>query len=255
MKNKISLYIMMISGILLSSCEKQLELNPRASLSPEIVGAADAPKLMSGIYDALQNGNTSFYYLSYATEDLSADNLRYRATFFQHGEIDDNSILTSNVLVSRYFNGPYVVIQRANDLIEILNNNTSIPANVKTPLLGQAYFLRAYGYYRLVTLFGAVPIVNNRDVVKVARNTEEQVYEKIIEDLNLSIQNPAPFTNSKFVSVEAAKGLLARVYLIRGNNTEAKRLADEVIASNKFSIATNYATMFTAPYESPEHIF
>ncbi|MBC7387567.1 MAG: RagB/SusD family nutrient uptake outer membrane protein, partial [Opitutaceae bacterium] len=160
MKKKILYFTTAIMLATAVSCKKSLELNPRASLSPEVVGAADAPKLLNGIYDALQSGNTSFYYLSYATEDLSADNLVYRATFFQHGEVNNNAILVNNVLVSRYFNGPYVVIQRANDLIEILNTNTSIPDNVKKPLLTQAYFLRAYGYYRLVTLFGPVPIVN-----------------------------------------------------------------------------------------------
>ncbi|WP_304064119.1 RagB/SusD family nutrient uptake outer membrane protein [Pedobacter glucosidilyticus] len=257
MKTKILLNIAVACSLVFAtSCEKALdEVNPRASLSPEVIGAADAPKLLNGIYDALQTGNTTFYYLSYATEDLSADNLRYRATFFQHGEIDDNAILTSNVLVDRYFIGPYAVIQRANDLIEILNSNSEIPANIKTPLLGQAYFLRAYGYYRLVTLFGPVPIVNNRDIVKIPRSTEDQVYTKIIEDLNFSIQNPAPFTDSKFASVEAAKALLARVYLIRKNYGEAKRLADEVIASTNFAITNNYSSMFTPPYESTEHIF
>lgn len=255
MKKKI-FYIAALFGVLSTvSCEKSLELNPRASLSPEVVGVADAQKLLTGIYDALQNGNTTFYYLSYATEDLSADNLVYRATFFQHGEVNNNLILVDNVLVSRYFNGPYVVIQRANDLIEILNTNTTIAESLKKSLLTQAYFLRAYGYYRLVTLFGPVPIVNNRDVVKVPRNTVDQVYAKIIEDLNLSITNGGEFTDSKFISALASKALLARVHLIRKNYTLAKQLAEEVISSGKFTLSNNYAANFTAPYISSEQIF
>lgn len=256
MKTKLFKNIILASCIVIaSSCEKSLdEVTPRASLSPEIVGAADAPKLLNGIYDGLQTG-TDLYYLSYATEDLSADNLTYRATFFQHGEINDNSILTANVLVSRYFNGPYVVIQRATDLIDILNSNTSIADNIKKPLLTQAYFLRAYGYYRLVTLFGAVPIVNNRDVVKVPRNTADEVYAKIIEDLGLSITNGGEFTDSKFASALASKALLARVYLIRKNYPLAKQNADEVINSGKFSLSTDYSASFAAPYNSSEQIF
>src|SRR5690606_15104781 len=208
----------------------------------------------NGIYDAFQVGtpNSGYAYLSYVTEDLSADNLKYRATFFQHGEIDDNMILAENVLVSRYFNFPYVAIQRANDLIEIVNNSANMTDATKNKLLGSAYFFRAYGYYRLVTLFGAVPIVFNRDVVPVPRSSVDDVYGQIIDDLLASIQNPAVFTNSNNVSVEASKALLARVYLIRGDKVNAKKYALEVINSGKFEIEPDYGKMFTAPYRSEE---
>jgi hypothetical protein len=125
----------------------------------------------------------------------------------------------------------------------------------KKRLLGSAYFFRAYGYYRLVTLFGAVPIVPNRDIVELPRNSVDEVYAQIISDLKLSIENPAPFDNSNKVSTEAAKALLARVYLIKGEKALAKQYALEVINSGKFTIESNYANMFTTPYESREHIF
>lgn len=254
MKNKIIFALMAIGLTVFTACKKQLDVNPVASLSPEVVGPAEAPKLLNGIYDALQSGNTSYYYLSYATEDLSADNLVYRATFFQHGEVDNNAILTNNVLVARYFIGPYAIVQRANDLLEILNSG-SIPDATKKPLLTQTYFLRAYAYYRLVTLFGPVPIVFNRDVVKVKRNSVDDVYAQIISDLKASIDAGTDFTDAKFASIQASKALLARVYLIRKNYPLAKQYADEVINSGKFQVTSNYASIFTTPYVSTEHIF
>ncbi|GAA3974784.1 RagB/SusD family nutrient uptake outer membrane protein [Pedobacter ginsengiterrae] len=255
MKNKIIFAAMAIGLTVFSSCEKQLDVNPVASLSPEVVGPAEAPKLLNGVYDALQVGsNTSYYYLSYATEDLSADNLVYRATFFQHGEVDNNAILTNNVLVSRYFTGPYAIIQKANDLLDILKSG-SIPEATAKPLLTQAYFLRAYAYYRLVTIFGAVPVVFNRDVVKVPRKSQDEVYAQIIADLQASISAGTDFSDAKFASIQASKALLARVYLIRKNYPLAKQYADEVINSGKFQITSNYASIFTTPYVSTEHIF
>ncbi|MFU1857383.1 RagB/SusD family nutrient uptake outer membrane protein [Sphingobacterium sp. NGMCC 1.201703] len=258
MKNKItkSLGLVLIAG-LVASCDSKLELLPRDSVAPELVGGSEGDKLLNGIYDAFQNGNinSGYAYLSYVTEDLSADNLKYRATFFQHGEIDNNAILVDNVLVSRYFNFPYVAIQRANDLISIVNASSTIDETTKKRLLGSAYFFRAYGYYRLVTIFGAVPIVANRDIVELPRNSVDEVYSQIISDLKLSIENPAPFDNSNKVSLEAAKALLARVYLIKGEKALAKQYAMEVINSGKFAIESNYANMFTTPYESREHIF
>lgn len=242
---------------MLISCDSKLDLYPKDSISPDIVGAPEGEKLLNGIYDAFQRGNVNsgYAYLSYVTEDLSADNLVYRATFFQHGEIDNNAILVNNVLVARYFNFPYVAIQRANDLIAIVENSSNLGQEAKSKFLGAAYFFRAYGYYRLVTLFGAVPIVPNRDILELPRNSVEEVYNQIINDLKLSIENPAAFTSSNFVSVEASKALLARVYLIRGEKTLAKQMAMEVIESNKFEIENDYSKMFTTPYESKEHIF
>jgi len=257
MKNKKYIIPIFLISVAFGACKKPLDVTPPSALTPEQVGPEDAPKLLSGIYDALQQGNqgSAYYYLSYATEDLSADNLRYRATFFQHGEVDNNAILENNVLVARYFNAPYVVIQRANDLLEILNNNPSISESVSKPLYSQAYFLRAYAYYRLVTIFGPVPVVFNRDIAEVPRKSEDDVYAQIIADLQASISYNDAFTNANFASVEASKALLARVYLIRNELTLAKQLAEEVISSGNFSLANNYASMFTSPYESSEHIF
>lgn len=251
-----SIAFLLLAGTI-ASCDSKLELYPQDSISPELVTSAEAEKLLNGVYDAVQNGNvgSGYAYLSYVTEDLSGDNLKYRATFFQHGEVDNNSILTSNILVARYFNYPYVFIQRASDLIDIVNSSTTMNDVEKNKFLGSAYFFRAYGYYRLVTLFGAVPIVNSRDIVQVPRNSVEEVYAQIISDLNAAIANPAPFGNSNYVSVEAAKALLARVYLIQGDKENAKKYALEVINSGKFDIASSYADMFKTPYESKEHIF
>lgn len=258
MKNRIlkALVILAVTAGIIS-CDNKLELLPYDAVSPEKVAAPEGLKLLNGIYDAFQNGNlnSGYAYLSYVTEDLSADNLKYRATFFQHGEIDNNHILVENVLVSRYFNFPYVAIQRANDLIEIVNKASNMDEATKNKLLGSAYYFRAYGYYRLVTLFGPVPIVETRDIIEVPRKPVTEVYSQIVNDLLASIKTPAPFVNSNEVSVEAAKALLARVYLLMGDKGNAKKYALEVINSGKFSIESNYGTMFTTPYESKEHIF
>jgi starch-binding outer membrane protein, SusD/RagB family len=254
MKNKIFLIAVAIIG-LMSSCEKQLDIDPKTSLSPETVGPADVQKLLAGVYDGLQEGNTSYFYLSYAVEDLSADNLAYRATFFQNGEIDNNAILANNVLTQRYFNAPYVVIQRANDLLEVLNNSTTIADATKKSLLTQAYFLRAYAYYKLVTLFGGVPIVSNRDVVKVPRKSVDEVYAQILSDLKLSVEAGGVSTDSKYASADAAKGLLARVYLIKKDYVNAKKFSDELIANPKYALSSDYNSVFAPPYNSSEHIF
>lgn len=261
---KILKKITIVASIILFAinCSKKLDINPVGSLSPETVTDKDIDRLILGAYDAMQKGSTpittnnDLYYLSCLTEDLSADNLKYRATFFQHGEVDNNAILANNVLISRYFAGPYTYIQRANDIEEIVNKSATIADIRKKEILGEIRYMRAHGYYKLVTLFGGVPIVLNRDIKPVPRNTEAEVYTQIITDLEYAKDNAKGFSDNTKISKEAAKALLARVYLIKGDNAsliKAKQLADEVINGGKFTLSNNYNDIWNLG--GNEHIF
>lgn len=250
MKKYIYLSVWLLVGISLSSCEDQLrEILPRTSIAPEAVSSAqDVERLLIGAYDGNQSGGqgASFNYLGYLTEDLSADNLRWRATFFQHGEIDRNAILPENVLVQRYWNYPYVANYRTNEILQIIEglDAAAFPAGRRDQIIGEAHYLRAYAYYRLVTLFGGVPIAIPNTLEPLPRNTEEEVWNQIIADLNVAIDLAPTFTSREFASKDAARALLSRVHLIRENWTAARDLAEEVITSGRFTLAADYASIF-----------
>ncbi|ASB50025.1 RagB/SusD family nutrient uptake outer membrane protein [Alkalitalea saponilacus] len=248
--------LFLILGGLLSSCEDELDVFPRDQLTPETVTSDDIELLTRGVYAAWRDP-ISFFYLSFLTEDLSGDNLVYRATFFQHGEVDNNAILTNNVLTMRYYNGPYTIIQNANDVINLLNDAEGIQEDIRNRYLGEVKMLRAYAYYRLVTLFGGVPIIETRDpdFQIVPRNSEAEVWQYIIDDLVFAVEHGPDFRNSTLASKYSAKALLARVYLIRGNNTEAKRLSEEVIASSNFALSDDYDNIWFKANNDREHIF
>ncbi len=255
MKKIFWLYIIAFSG-LLTACGKKLDVNPRAELTPEMVTSDDVQLLINGVYSVIKEGNTDYFFLSFLTEDLSADNLVYRATFFQHGEVDNNAMLANNVLIARYFNAPYAIIQSANDVIDLVGTSTTIPEATKAVYLGEVKMLRAFAYYKLVTLFGGVPIIETRDpdLQLVPRNTEDEIWNYIIEDLKYAAANGPAFSDATKASKDFAKSLLARVYLIRGNNSEAKTLAEEVIANTaSFELADNYDEIFDKG--TKEHIF
>ena len=245
-----------------TACSDKLDLYPRTSVTPETITSKDVEVLLNGVYAALRDGGTSYWALGSLVEDLSADNLLYRATFYQHGEIDDNAMLADNVLIQRYWLAPYTIIQRANDVLEVLANSSDLASDVKTRVEAEARFLRGYGYYRLVTLFGGVPIVTSRDPGEnlIPRDTEDAVWSYIIDDIKFATTNARPHSSAGvyYVSQEAAKLVLARVYLIRGNNTEAKALADGLIASSSFGLvdAGSYNGIWsvTAP-NAQENIF
>lgn len=246
--------LVMIVALMIVSCEDQLnEVLPTNALAPETVtSAADVERLLVGIYDGVQNGGTlvgvgvGLYYLSFLTEDLSADNLAFRATFFQHGEIDDNAINVENVLVQRYWLGPYVAAARANDLLGIIDNidASEFSGDRKNEIVGEARYLRALSYFRLVSLFGGVPVLSVNTTEKVPRDSEDAVWSFIESDLDAAISQAPDFANQGFVSNDAARALRARVALIRGDYTLAASLSEEVIASGNWSLAPDYAAMW-----------
>ena len=253
---KFNIFSLFLAGALLMvSCEQQLEeVLPTNALAPETVTtAADVERLLIGIYDGVQNGGTAvgvgvgLYYLSFLTEDLSADNLAFRATFFQHGEIDDNTINVENVLVQRYWLGPYVAAARSNDLLGIIDNldASEFSGDRKNEIIGEARYLRALSYFRLVSLFGGVPILTVNTIEKVPRDSEDAVWAFIESDLDAAIASASDFTSSFFVSNDAARALRARVALIRGDYALAATLSEEVIASGNWELAPDYAAMWT----------
>jgi len=112
--------------------------------------------------------------------------------------IDPVAILSSDnstsVPVPDYFMGTANNIQEAvygrirniNDFLRGLETST-LTESQKNPMLGQAYFLRAWCYYNLVKWYGGVPLV--KEVLEpvegniTPRSTTKETIEFILEDL------------------------------------------------------------------------
>jgi hypothetical protein len=89
------------------------------------------------------------------TSDESAENVN---TAFLYGTLNENSVTdmgTGNTITTnRYFD-----IRRCNIAIEGLNADPTIAEATRKTLKGQFFFLRAFVYFRLVSLYGGVPLV------------------------------------------------------------------------------------------------
>lgn len=116
----------------------------------------------------------------------------------------------------------YSGIGRANALIEaFINDQPQFDEEEdKKQALGEAYFLRAYLYFRLAKFFGEVPLDLNTDLDFLGKSTASEIYAQIASDLKLAIENlqPNPYTvgaseTRGHASKWAAEALMARVYL------------------------------------------
>jgi hypothetical protein len=101
----------------------------------------------------------------------------------------------NTITTNRYFD-----IRRCNIAIEGLNEG-SLPDAVKQTLKGQFYFMRAYTYFKLVSLYGGVPLVLQsqtlEDELNVPRSKTSECIAAIAKDLDSAAANlPASWTGN-----------------------------------------------------------
>ncbi|MBL7737994.1 MAG: RagB/SusD family nutrient uptake outer membrane protein [Chitinophagaceae bacterium] len=120
----------------------------------------------------------------------TSDELNNANTAFLYGTLVENSVTdigTGNgITTNRYFD-----IRRCNIAIEGLNTNSTLPEVTRTTLKGQFFFLRAFVYFRLVSLYGGVPLILQsqtlEDELNVPRAKTSECIAAIVKDLDSAI--------------------------------------------------------------------
>lgn len=120
------------------------------------------------------------------------------------------------------WNTLYSIIRTANTIINVAAN---VESDTKAESLGQAYYWRAYAYFKLVRSFGELPLIteNVPDNNETKLSTVEEVYAQIVKDLqdaeacNLPAKYTATYKSidgtNLFISAQTVKATLAAVYL------------------------------------------
>ena len=171
--------------------------------------------------------------------------------------LDESTNSTTNAVYFACFEG----ISRANIIIERLPD-TEVSAQAKADIDGQAKFLRAFNYFKLVRYFGGVPLylkeVRTAEDAFMPRSTKEEVYARIISDAKDAINElapPAKFPQSGQATKGAATMLLAEVYMTQNNYLEAETLLKTLPAMG-YALNANYADAFlTTNKNSRESLF
>lgn len=143
-------------------------------------------------------------------------------------------LIPSSDGVGQLYNSCYQAIQSVNKTI-FYSAITAQTSNLNT-LVGEARFLRANAYFLLVQTYGGVPIVDDNITAAVLtfdRNSAEEVYAKIIEDLESALLAVGTGAYTGRINKRAVQDLLAKVYLTRGYETFG--------AASDFTTAATYA--------------
>uniref|UniRef100_UPI0032164E0B RagB/SusD family nutrient uptake outer membrane protein n=1 Tax=uncultured Draconibacterium sp. TaxID=1573823 RepID=UPI0032164E0B len=127
---------------------------------------------------------------------------------------------------------------------------TDEEAELRIQLIGEAKFLRAWSYFKLVTLWGRVPLRKSWDdkaIQNISRSSVESIYAFIEEDLKdaaskLPVSHPVDIGR---VTKGASVALLGKVLLYQGKYAEAENELKKLDGSEySYSLADNYETNF-----------
>ncbi len=157
-----------------------------------------------------------------------------------------------------FWNIFYGYIRIADSVITGASASTGLSSSVKTQLIAQAQFIRAFSYFYLVNLYGDCPLILTTDskaFQTMPRTPAAQVWAQIDADANAAAAAlptsftdavlPYPWTVRSAPTRWAATALLSRIYLYMANYSNALAAASQVINDgNDFVLMSNLDSSF-----------
>lgn len=228
-----------------SSCEDMLTEDPDSSYDKDTFfdSESNAEMAIMGIYNSISDYR---HYGWYEMAAHASDDTYYTARTHSDNTIHDMvhyRVTSANEWVEMLWQLKYQGIDRANMAIDGIRNMEGYEENeTLLSLEAEARFLRAFLAFDLVKYWGDVPFktsyTSNYEEAFGARVSREEIYDRIIEDLNFAKEHTAWATASSTperVTQGAARALLMRVYLQRAGyslqmNGQLTRPADNLRA-------------------------
>jgi hypothetical protein len=240
------LFSILLASAGLCSCD-DLDVIPVGQISDSNFPKTDADALAvtTAIYQPNVGISTALGYAIDLTSELetNAENPNSSGALLGKMQWDP-----SNGYVSSTWNALYNTITRANDVIDKIGPSEIITPALKTRLVGEAKFLRAYAYFYLVQLWGDVPLVlHNLDGDKTPRTPINEVYAQIVSDLQdagsaLPVYTEYADADRGRASKGAALAYLSKVYLVWGQTDDS---ADDAKRRERFAESVRYADLVT----------
>jgi starch-binding outer membrane protein, SusD/RagB family len=257
----------------LTGCKKWLDTDPPLQVDENTVLSTEQgfKEALNGVY--LQMGGKSVYgrdmtfglmsvlgrsydtTISPAISNLYYQGARYN---FQDPEV--------KATFKDIWNNLYISIANVNNILDNAESRQDVfSGNNYNTIKGEALALRAFLHFDLLRMFvpspaaaglnaTAIPYVSKISPYAVPTSTTGAVLDLCIADLKTaeSLLSQTDLTTSRLTHW-GVKGLLARIYLYKGDLSNAQAYALSVINSNKFPLYTGTSTtnwMFTK-----EHLF
>lgn len=251
-----------LATLLMTSCgDSFFDLEPASSVTIDKVykTASDYNVAVIGCYAKLQS-QVNFY-----TEccEYRSDNLSLGAPTAgtqDRYDIDHFTEKPSNGILSSYWANFNNNVYRCNLLLDQIDG-ANFAENLKKQYKGEAMFIRALNYFNMYRIWGGVPatkhVVSAAEALKVARFSDEQMFDLIAGDLKEIVDNnylPETYSSADMgrATSGAAKALLGKVYLTFHKWTEAKDILSQLIG--KYQLVSPIAQVFNVDNKNNNEI-
>lgn len=271
-----------LAGLMLTSCKDYLTApEPAQTLLSDYYSSGDACIYnVNGCYVPLMWEYSSTYCCEWFIGDIMSDDaLKGGQNTNDMGaafDLENWRTESNNDICYDLYRANYYGIARCNMAIKNIPNasiDSVMTASVRSRLVGEAKFLRAYYYFRLLRMFGQLPItldVISDDAQWVCpRSSINDVFNVILADLTdaeevLWKKSEYPAADLGRATKGAAQAMLLKTYLYMASpywNKSVELSADScyraaakwgqrVIESKEYSLCGNYADNFTLAGEN-----
>lgn len=289
-KMKLLLIAVLTGGLM--SCNSWLDVDLVNEIEEqELFSTPDGfQEALAGVYADMTAEALYGRHLTWETMDIWGrvyDNNRLSSIFDEIKDYNYTNALVRPIL-NNFWNRMYKVIEEANNILRWADINASVLTEEELNLVrGQALGCRSYLFFDLIRLF-APDVKLEPDAKRVPYNAEfginpaplyttEETLDLILEDLqeaercfakdpivgvqvyNIDNKNTADQYVAR-MNLYAVKALMARIYLDKGDFTNARIKAQEVIDSDCFALQNREEVVQAVADEkdmlfSDEHIF
>ena len=235
--------VMLVAAFGLTSCDDFLDITPTGKVIPKTCKEYRALLTYEYKYFPEDRGLATLRGDEMTLSKASTTTEDYNSYFdiWAWNDLNKQST-TSSFGWRRYYHAIYI----ANYIIEKKNEITEATADEINQLVGEAYMMRAYCHFLLANLYAdaythcnpattrGIPLSLKADVNAVLTcSSLEQVYQQVIDDANeaknyLTVDTWDEGNTYRFNKL-SANALLARVYLYKGDWTNALTEAKTVI--------------------------
>jgi hypothetical protein len=263
---KVFKLLLIITVLLNISCKKSfLEVDDNSTMNRQsyVKDLTTMQQFLSGIYIMLgrdfEEGSASLYFDVVADDIkpiISAPRMMSHYTWSQQADGDKQpTLLGASLNMNPVWLTGYRIIRACSFIVEDIGKYRDEDPVKADNMKGQALAIRALIHLKLVNIFAqpykyttdashqGIPLITTSDITKpYSKQTVAEVYNGMIADLLSSIDlMPSSTADTRAINRATSKALLARIYLLKEDFDQAKKMAKEIIAQYPLlSIASGY---------------
>jgi len=274
MKRYYKLFTVIALSATFCSCKKYLDITPisNQATSNFFKNESDIDQALAGVYNALLPfPDVNNYNLSEChTNNYLIASVDAQRDYFTINHFDVTPLMGT---IETSWTNSYKLIGRANQILDVIDNIAFLDDAKRLREKSEARFLRAYAYFELVKVFGAVPLidhmVSSAQSLNYGRTSADSIYNFIIAELQDAADGlPYKYANAADagrITRLAAWGLLGKAHMFLAgypfNKSDhyqtaqviLKKVLDQENVNWKF--APTYAELFKAANDNKYHLF